>query len=68
MTKQSLDAEQDLRTLIGAQILFWLLRAPDGHAKNFSTQLQADAAGQFHLASIHDVMSAYPLPGDGPKQ
>lgn len=68
LVQQSQDAERDLRTLMAAQILFWMLRAPDGHAKNFSIQLQAGAAGRFRLTPMYDVMSAYPVMGDGPNQ
>lgn len=68
LVQQSLDAEQDLRTLMASQILFWMLRAPDGHAKNFSIQLQAGAAGRFRLTPLYDVMSAYPVLGDGANQ
>jgi serine/threonine-protein kinase HipA len=66
LVQQSLDAERDLRTLMASQILFWMLRAPDGHAKNFSIQLQAGAAGRFRLTPMYDVMSAYPVLGAGP--
>lgn len=68
LVQQSLDAERDLRALMASQILFWMLRAPDGHAKNFSIQLQAGAAGRFRLAPMYDVMSAYPVMGEGPNQ
>ncbi len=68
LVQQSLDAERDLRTLMASQILFWMLRAPDGHAKNFSIQLQAGAAGRFRLAPLYDVMSAHPVIGNGPNQ
>ncbi len=68
LVQQSLDAERDLHTLMASQILFWMLRAPDGHAKNFSIQLQAGAAGRFRLAPLYDVMSAHPVIGDGPNQ
>lgn len=68
LVQQSLAAETDLRTVMASQILFWMLRAPDGHAKNFSIQLQAGAAGRFRLTPMYDVMSAYPVMGDGPNQ
>jgi serine/threonine-protein kinase HipA len=68
LAQQSLDAQRDLRTLMASQILFWMLRAPDGHAKNFSIQLQAGMAGRFRLTPIYDVMSALPVMGDGPNQ
>jgi len=64
--KQSEQAEQDQRTLMAAQILFWLLRAPDGHAKNFSIRILP--RGKFQLTRLYDVMSAYPVLGAGPNQ
>ena len=64
--RQSVNAEADMRTLIAAQVLFWLLRAPDGHAKNFSIRLLA--RGRFQLTPLYDVMSVYPVLGDGPNQ
>ncbi|MEA3119615.1 MAG: serine/threonine-protein kinase HipA [Paraburkholderia sp.] len=47
---------------------FGMLRAPDGHAKNFSIQLQAGTAGRFRLTPMYDVMSAYPVLGEGPNR
>lgn len=41
------------------QILFWLLAAIDGHAKNFSIFLQP--GGSYQLTPAYDVMSAFPL-------
>ena len=63
ITRQSDNAQADMATLMAAQIVFWMLRAPDGHAKNFSIQLQAGPAGRFHLAPLYDVMSAWPIVG-----
>jgi serine/threonine-protein kinase HipA len=51
---------------MATQVLFWLLRAPDGHAKNFSVRLLP--GGRFHLTGLYDVMSAYPVLGNGPNQ
>lgn len=62
--RQSVNAEADMTTLMTAQLLFWMLRAPDGHAKNFSIQLLP--RGRFQLTRIYDVMSAYPVMGSGP--
>lgn len=56
------DREQFLKT----QILFWLLCAPDGHAKNFSLRLLA--GGDYELTPLYDVLSAYPLLGKGANQ
>lgn len=41
-----------------AQIMFWLLGATDGHAKNFSIFLRP--GGRFRLTPLYDVMSAQP--------
>lgn len=67
LLQQSQQADTDMRTLMAAQLLFWMLRAPDGHAKNFSIQLLA-GEGRFKLTPIYDVMSAYPVIGAGPNQ
>lgn len=66
LLQQSVDAERDLRTLMASQLLFWMLRAPDGHAKNFSIHLLP--GGRYRLTPLYDVMSAYPVMGDGPNQ
>lgn len=42
-----------------SQVLFWLLAAIDGHAKNFS--LFIGALGKYRLTPLYDIMSAYPL-------
>jgi serine/threonine-protein kinase HipA len=55
-----------MQMLMAAQVLFWLLRAPDGHAKNFSIRILP--RGRFQLTPLYDVMSAYPVLGDGPNQ
>lgn len=57
---------QDRETFFRAQMLFWLLCAPGGHAKNFSLALHA--GGAFSLAPLYDVVSAYPVLGSGPNQ
>lgn len=66
LLQQSLEVERDLRTLMASQVLFWMLRAPDGHAKNFSIHLLP--GGRYRLTPLYDVMSAYPVMGDGPNQ
>ena len=67
LLQQSQQSAADMHTLMASQILFWMLRAPDGHAKNFSIQLLA-GAGRFKLTPIYDVMSGYPVIGPGPNQ
>ncbi|HEY0802515.1 MAG TPA: type II toxin-antitoxin system HipA family toxin [Steroidobacteraceae bacterium] len=56
--KASDNPEEDQRIFIRAQILFWLLGATDGHAKNFSVFLHP--GGGFRLTPLYDVMSAQP--------
>jgi serine/threonine-protein kinase HipA len=68
LLQQSIHADHDLRNLMTSQILFWMLHAPDGHAKNFSIQLQPGTSGRFRLTPMYDVMSAYPVVGGGPNQ
>lgn len=51
----------DRRAFFACQVLFWLLAAPDGHAKNFSVQI--NAGGSYALTPIYDVLSAYPVIG-----
>lgn len=67
LLQQSQQSAADMHTLMASQLLFWMLRAPDGHAKNFSIQLFA-GAGRFKLTPIYDVMSGYPVLGPGPNQ
>lgn len=35
----SVNAEADLKNFLKTQLLFWMLAAPDGHAKNFSLRI-----------------------------
>ncbi|HTT82621.1 MAG TPA: type II toxin-antitoxin system HipA family toxin [Rhizomicrobium sp.] len=52
------DADTDRRHFLKAIIVFWLLAATDGHAKNFSVQLSS--GGGYRLAPLYDVVSAQP--------
>lgn len=56
--KGSDDPGADQRTFLKALIVFWLLGATDGHAKNFSIAL--GTGGRFRLAPLYDVMSLQP--------
>lgn len=49
----------DRDTFYRSQVLFWLLAAIDGHAKNFSIFIEPE--GKYRLAPLYDIMSAYPL-------
>jgi serine/threonine-protein kinase HipA len=64
--RHSVDATKDLTTLLTVQLLFWMLCAPDGHAKNFSIALLPQ--GRYRLTPIYDVMSIWLLEGNGPNQ
>lgn len=55
--------QDDAETFLKTQILFLLLRATDGHAKNFSIRL--NAGGRFSLSPIYDVISTWPVIGKG---
>lgn len=57
----SVALDDDLATLLRAQLLFWMLAAIDGHAKNFSIRLLA--GGRYRLTPLYDVISAWPLAG-----
>lgn len=59
----SVSAEDDRRNFFKTQILFWLLAAPDGHAKNFSLFLLP--GGRFRATPLYDVLSAHPIIGRG---
>lgn len=59
----SQDAAKDREAFFTAQVLFWLLAAPDGHAKNFSVFIER--GGRFTLTPLYDIMSAYPVLGHG---
>jgi serine/threonine-protein kinase HipA len=53
--------ESDLAIVLRAQVLFWMLAATDGHAKNFSIRLMAQ--GRYRLTPLYDVLSAWPIAG-----
>lgn len=49
---------EDLATFLRTHIVFWLIGATDGHAKNFSLFLSP--GGRFRLTPSYDVISAQP--------
>ena len=55
-------AQEDRKIFMRAQIVFWLLCAPDGHAKNFSIFLES--GGRFSMTPLYDVISAFPILGN----
>jgi serine/threonine-protein kinase HipA len=60
------DAEADQRNFFVTQIVFWLLAAIDGHAKNFS--IAHLPFGSYRSTPLYDVLSAHPVVGNGPNQ
>jgi serine/threonine-protein kinase HipA len=59
-------ADADRAVFALAQLAFWLLAATDGHAKNFSLHLRR--GGRFALTPLYDVLSAWPIIGNGPNR
>ncbi|WP_038249682.1 type II toxin-antitoxin system HipA family toxin [Ghiorsea bivora] len=56
-------SKQDRVHFFKAQVLFWMLAATDGHAKNFSFFHEKD--GMYRMTPIYDVLSAWPIMGEG---
>jgi serine/threonine-protein kinase HipA len=52
------DPARDRMDFFRSQILFWLIGATDGHAKNFSLYLRP--GGRFELTPLYDVLTAQP--------
>jgi serine/threonine-protein kinase HipA len=59
----SRNALADRRNFFRAQVVFWMLCATDGHAKNFSVFIEP--VGRYSLTPLYDVISAYPILGKG---
>ena len=55
----------DKTDFVRAQILFWMLAATDGHAKNFS--IGHERGGSYRMTPLYDVLSAWPIIGRGSK-
>jgi serine/threonine-protein kinase HipA len=58
LLKGSDSPEVDIALFIRANIVFWLLGATDGHAKNFSVFIRP--GGRFRLTPVYDVLTAQP--------
>lgn len=57
----SANTTEDRKDFMRTQILYWMLAAIDGHAKNFSVFIRE--RGEFELTPRYDVLSAYPVIG-----
>lgn len=53
----------DRRAFLKTQVLFWMLAAIDGHARNFSVFI--GRGGGFNLTPLYDILSAFPILGHG---
>ncbi len=56
----------DRQRFFKTQILFWLLAATDGHAKNFS--IFHLPGSQYRATPLYDILSAHPVIGGGKNQ
>jgi serine/threonine-protein kinase HipA len=56
--RQSESPLRDPDVFLYAQLLFWMLAAPDGHAKNFSLHILP--RGAYRLTPLYDVISLWP--------
>ena len=66
LLRGSSQQEHDRRAFLKAQILFWMLAATDGHAKNFSIFHERNAT--YRMTPLYDVLSAWPGIGEAPDQ
>jgi len=55
------NATEDRMAFFKSQLLFWLMAATDGHAKNFSLHLLP--RGAYRMTPLYDIISAYPIIG-----
>jgi len=56
--QESDDPQRDRAAFFKSQVLFWLVGATDGHAKNFSLFIRP--GGRFELTPLYDVLTAQP--------
>ncbi|CNH84874.1 putative transcriptional regulator [Yersinia frederiksenii] len=60
------NAEADRVAFFKVQVVFWLLAATDGHAKNFS--IAHLPGSHYELTPFYDVLSTHPITGSGSNQ
>ncbi|SDR58498.1 type II toxin-antitoxin system HipA family toxin [Paraburkholderia tuberum] len=60
---RSTRATTDRRNFFATQLVFWLLAATDGHAKNFS--IAHLPGNRYESTPLYDVLSAHPIIGSG---
>lgn len=54
-------ADEDRTNFFKSQLLFWLMAATDGHAKNFSLRLLR--GGAYRMTPLYDILSVHPIMG-----
>lgn len=62
LVRGGVEPDEDARRFALTQLAFWLLAAPNGHAKNFSVFLRRDGHA---MTPLYDVLSAWPIIGHG---
>lgn len=63
LLRGAVDPDADRRAFLRGQIVFWLLAAIDGHAKNYSLRLLR--RGEYRLAPLYDIVSVQPALDSG---
>lgn len=63
LLKGSDSPAEDQKLFMKANMLFWLIGATDGHAKNFSVFLGVD--GRYALTPFYDILTAQPFLDSG---
>lgn len=61
LLRGSENADDDRGVFFKSQLLFWLMAATDGHAKNFSLRLLP--GGAYRMTPLYDILSIYPIMG-----
>lgn len=59
--ENSTERDADRQAFYRAQLVFWMLAATDGHAKNFSVFI--GVGGSYRMTPLYDVLSAWPITG-----
>ena len=57
------NAAADREDFFRTQLLFWIMGATDGHAKNFSLTLLP--GGRYRRTPLYDILSTWPIQGRG---
>jgi serine/threonine-protein kinase HipA len=61
LLRGSESVHDDRANFFRSQLLFWLMAATDGHAKNFSLRLLP--GGAYRMTPLYDILSIHPVMG-----